>query len=187
VGWDEAQNLTVTASRKKDPELARVDSERKPFDQKVKLLPNRAWRPQVGIALLYTDAATYPEYGTQKNGDQFEVVVKDTIDRRASYGLGLAMTFRGLDRRIDGGWTLWPVEVLFNPSDSDRAVAAGFAVSWKAIKLSAGTIWNRRKVLDGIDTGQLLPTSDALVLRDSYGSPEFYIGVSVVGWAPFRP
>jgi hypothetical protein len=187
VKWDTAQKVSVAVTRKKAPELARATTDKKPLDLDFTLTPDRAWRPQVSLALLYTDSAEYASYGTKKVGDQFEIVQKDVSDKRASYGLGLATTFRGLDHRATKGWAFWPIEIYLNPSDSDRALGAGIAVSWKGLKVSVGGLWTRHKVLDGLELGQMLASDDDFKTRDSYGQAELYVGISVVGWQPFKP
>jgi hypothetical protein len=41
-------------------------------------------------------------------------------------------------------------------------------------------------VLDGQIIGQEFAADGSLKMRDSYGSPETYIGISIVGWSPFK-
>lgn len=189
LDFDTGQKLTVAVKRSDEARLARAKTKKKPFETTVKLLPDNFVRPAVSLALLYADKAEFSEFGTKKIDEGlFEVVEKDRVDRRAAYALGLSLTFRGLDQRDQGGhFAYWPVELYVNPSDSDRALGVGQAVSWKFLKLSVGVLWTRHKELgDGLALGDLLAAEGALKTRDSYGSPEFYFGISVTGWAPFK-
>jgi len=68
----------------------------------------------------------------------------------------------------------------------DRSFGIGVGLSWKAAKISAGVIWIRRIELDGQEVGDFLPDPEFLKTRDTYGSPEIYVGVSVIGWPPFK-
>jgi tetratricopeptide (TPR) repeat protein len=189
VDFDTGQKLNVVVKRSGDARLARARSNKKPFELTLKILPDNVVRPAVSLALLHTDKAVFPEFGTEKKDDgQFEIIEKDLSDRRVAYALGLSLTFRGLDSRDRGGdWVYWPVELYLNPSDDDRALGVGQGISWKALKLSAGVMWTRHKKLaEDLALGDLLAAEGGLKTEDSYGSPEVYVGISITGWAPFK-
>jgi len=71
-----------------------------------------------------------------------------------------------------------------NTDEPVFGVGAGFSL-WKVLKFSVGGAWVRHKVLDGQRVGDFLPDDGSLNTRDAWGSPQVYVGVSVIGWPPF--
>lgn len=157
------------------------------------LLPRWAVRPAVGLSLLWADGAVFPEFGTRKTTEtvqdemkveRFEIVEKDFDDERFTYGLNLGLTARGLCTS-KGKNCPW-LDLIVNPSDDVKALGAGVSYNFQSIKIGVGALWTKHEVLDDDQrAGDLLMAEDELMTRDSYGSPEFFVSLSVIGWEPF--
>ena len=178
--------LTVKATRRTDPELIRYSSDKEDHTAVIAVVPSIGFRPSVGLSFLWVDDAIYPEYGTKEVSNGFEIVQASTRDARAQFGLTMGVTYASVDHRHrKGRWALWLPELMVSPSTDDPAFGAGVGVSWRAFKLSVGGMWVRHKVLVDQSVGEIVGAAGALQTRDSYGSPQLYFGVSLIGWPPF--
>lgn len=190
VEWDKGKTVTITITRKEDPVLARVKTTQKPLEVTVQVLPDRAFRPSVGLALLYTEDAVFPTYGTKAvpgvETGEVSIVERDQADERFSYGLTLGMTWRFLDWRQSSGWAVWLPELTINPAEDKRGFEVGVGVSYKMLKLGAGVGWTKHSVLDGQSVDDVLPDDGSLKTEDVYGKPKVYLSFSVIGWPPFK-
>jgi hypothetical protein len=190
VEWDKGKTVTITITRREDPVLARVNATQKPLEVTVQVLPDRVFRPSVGLALLYTKDAVFPTYGTKAvpgvETGEVSIVEKDQADERFSYGLTLGMTWRFLDWRQSSGWAVWLPELTINPAEDKRGFEVGVGVSYKMFKLGAGVGWTKHSVLDGQNVDDVLPDDGSLKTEDVYGKPKVYLSFSVIGWPPFK-
>jgi hypothetical protein len=181
------KEVSVEVTAQTDPELGH----RPPLRFHATLLPNWPVRPALGLTLLGSPDSRFPQYVTKEAGMGFQIVQSGEQDSRFTYGLTLATTWQGLDRRDERNkrWAIWFPEVTINPSDDVRAFGLGAGVSfWKILKIGGGILWTKHKVLVGQSPGDILPTADALRLRDAYGKPDkWYVGISLIGWPPFVP
>jgi hypothetical protein len=189
VRWLVGKKIAITVKRKEDPALARANPTLKPFEREITVHPDRLFRPAAGLTLAYADDAVFQTFTTKTLADKtLEVVEKDLDDRRATYALTLSTTWRGLDWTKKNGVALWLPELHVGPSDKDLRLGLGIGVSWKRLKLSAGHMWIRHQVLrdPNVEVGSILPADSTLRLRDSYGDSHFFVGLSVIGWKPFK-
>ena len=184
VSYEKGRKLTLKVAPAAPPELSRLAS-LGPQEFTTTVNPDWLVRPALGLAFLTASGATYPKYGTKKAGDEVEVVQNAMQDSRFTYGLTLGLTWRGLDWRDNNGWAVWAPELVVNPSTDVKAAGFGAAVSWKILKLGVGKFWTKHTALDGQVVGQHLPDADSLKTRDVYGRGEWYVSISVIGWAPF--
>lgn len=190
VEWDKGKTVTIKITRKEDPVLARVNAAQKPLEVTVQVLPDRVFRPSVGLALLYTEDAVFPTYGTKAVPDvetgEVSIVEKDQEDERFSYGLTLGMTWRPMDWRQTSGWAIWLPELTINPAEDKRGFQVGVGVSYKMFKVGTGLGWMKHSVLDDQEVDDVLPDEGSLKTRDAFGKPEVYFSFSVIGWPPFK-
>jgi len=191
ITLQKGRKVTLQISKKKIAEVARL-ARRPEIDVTLKVLPDWAWKPAVGLSLLYADGAAYPGFGTKEikessmgAGDGgFMITEGEVSDERFTYGLTLSLTREGWCYREKTSCT-W-IDLTVNPSDDVKALGAGLSHSWGVLRVGVGALWTKHKELgDGLSLGQLLPSKDDLVTRETYGGAEFYISFSVSGWQPF--
>jgi hypothetical protein len=187
VSLASGRDLTVTARTRKIPEFSRAAT----FDDleyKLKVAPDWALRPAVGLSLVMSTGSRFPQYGAIKadTPDKFRIAETGTQDSRFTWGLTLGLTPRCLDHRETGGWAVWLPELTVNPSSDVKAVALGAGVSFlKIVRIGGGLLWTKHPALDGQSLGQLLDDAKALRTRDTYGAWHGYVGISIIGWPPF--
>jgi hypothetical protein len=151
----------------------------------VEVTLERRWpvRPGLGLSLLYVPDALYPSaFGTEAVPGGLAVVSTAEQDARFQWAFTLSLTPAVLER---GPFAL-SGQLHLNPSESVKALGAGAALSYGFLQLSAGAVWTKHAVLDGVAVGDLLPEDAALRTRQSYGAPRFYVGFSLRGVPPFR-
>jgi hypothetical protein len=178
--------VTITLSLPDRLEAQRF-AKLEPYDLELEVQPRWILRPALGLSLLYSKKSVFATYGAKEvAGGTFVPAATGEQDARLSYGLTLGITWRSLERRLKGGWAVWLPELILNPSDDDRALGVGAAISWKALKLGLGAVWTRHTVLDGQEMDVTpLPSEGDLKTRSSYASPKWYVSISVIGWQPF--
>jgi hypothetical protein len=157
-----------------------------PVTVKTTVRPDWLFRPALGVSLLRATDAKYPTYGAKEVADGFEVVENGVQDSRVDWALMLSFAPRGLDWRDSNGFAVWLPTLLVNPSDSVSALGFGLGLSYKALKLDAGFIWTKHPVLDDQIVGQHLGAAEDLRTETGYGEGKFFVGFSIVGWAPFK-
>jgi hypothetical protein len=151
----------------------------------VEVTLERRWpvRPALGPSLLYVPGALYPSaFGTEAVEGGFAVVGTDERDARFQWALTLSLTPAVFER----GPLALSGQLHLNPSESVRALGAGAALSYAFVQLSAGALWTKHTVLDGLAVGDVVAEGAALPTRQSYGAPRLYVGLSLRGVPPFR-
>ncbi len=159
LAWNESRTLRIRVSPSRDPTLG--DFATLPARAAdVVLAPLWPLRVGVGASFLFSPGSTWEG-------------PSGVEDARFTWGLTLSLAPRALTPAslAAKGWALWLPEITLNPSSADRALGAGMAVGWKALKLGAGALWTRHDTVEG---------------NQSYGAPRLYLSLSVTGWEPFR-
>lgn len=183
ITWKAGRAVSVAITQKKTPELARLAKADTTYS--VVIMPKWRFRTSVGLALMYTPAATFPTYKAVKAGDVYTIteLSAEGQDLRLNYGLVLGMSFCN-DGNDDLGLAFWTPEITINPSEGVKSIGVGVGLSYNIFKFGTGVQWTRHKVLDGKRVDETI--SDAEIpLRDEYSNPQFYVSLSVIGWQPF--
>jgi hypothetical protein len=186
LGSNERRLVTFTVTTQSAVELSRVASLGS-ASARVTLVPDRLLQPSLGAAVLYAPGARYPRYGTRPVTGGEEIFRRGTEDDRFDWALTLGLAWRGLGANPLGRpkRALWLPEVMVNPTGHLRAFGVGVGASWSFVKVGTGVLWSRHTLLEGQQTGDVLPDKESLRTGDSYRSPRVYFNLSVVGVLPF--
>jgi len=157
---------------------------------KTTLRPDWLFRPAVGLSLLKAPSAKFATYVAKEvpkeAGGGFRVAEGDAQDNRIDWGLMLSLAPRWLDWRDATGFAVYAPTFVVNPSEKVRSFGVGAGVSWKILKLDAGWLWTKHVMLDRLNIDDPLAAKEDLRTVETYGRSRFYVGLSLVGWAPFK-
>lgn len=135
----------------------------------VRVEPRWPVRPAVGVALVVSPESQYATYDVDRSVSPPAVLQTGSTDARVTYGLSLALTHASFYGE-ESGVSFWPLDVTLHPADNVRAFGLGSALSWNIVKLSLGFLWTKHQ------------EAQAQGVIESYGRPEFYFGLGLVGW-----
>ncbi len=183
VAWNSGRTVSLTITQKKAIELARLAKADTTYS--VIVMPEWRFRTSVGLALTFTPAAAFPTYKAEKSGDVYTITELSAEGQNLRFNYGLVLGVSWLNDGTDElGPALWLPEITVNPSEGVKSIGLGLGFSWNVFKVGMGSMWTRRKVLDGKIVNATI--SDAEIpLRDEYSTAQFYFSLSVIGWQPF--
>lgn len=187
---DSARNIIVRIAPRSEPELARVAEGS--ASTTITVLPPRAIaRTYLGLALIVAPNVKYPKYAARpKPGTTLqELYASEIRDGRYSYGVTLGTTWRALDFP-DAPWApaVWLPEVTIGEAPESKEFGLGAAVSAHDVKLGFGVLWYRHPVLaDTLTPKSVLANAGYLVMRDAYGTGNWYVSLSLFNLGLFLP
>ena len=183
VSLQEGKKITIKITPKSSPYLHPLaDLDEKEFQISVV----KDWRVHLGLGLsiFFSPRSTFPVYGTKSKGDSVAVTESSRLTNQVDYALSL-----GLGTKLLRSFSIWFPELSINPSNKVQSLGLGGGISRGIFKLCAGVLWTKHAVLDDQRLADVLASADELKTKETYGFPShgrFYIGISLIGWPPFK-
>jgi hypothetical protein len=184
VNLQEGKKITIKITPKSSPYLHPLaDLEEK----ELRINVVKDWRVHfgLGLSIFFSPCSTFPVYGTKAKSDSVAVTESSRLTNQVDYALSL-----GLRIKQQGSFSIWFPELSINPSDKIRSLGLGGSVSYGIFKFCVGCLWTKHTALDDQRLDQVLASADGLKTKETYGFPSdgrFYIGISLIGWSPFKP